>query len=57
MGQQADKIRANQRINAEKRSKACDALERVEANIEANLEKLAGARSSEFADRVSGWIA
>ena len=56
MGEQAEKIRANKRSTSEKRAKACAALERVEENIEANREKLAGARSSEFADRVSGWI-
>jgi hypothetical protein len=57
MSDQAAKIRANSRSNAEKLDKARGALERVEENIEANREKLASARSSEFADRVSGWIA
>ncbi len=51
-----DRIQGNIRANQDRLSKAQGAYSKVEANLEANQAKLDGARSSEFADRVRGWI-
>ena len=56
MGDAADRVRGNIRSNREKLAKAQSALERTQANLEANLARLSGARGSDYAERVSGWI-
>jgi vacuolar-type H+-ATPase subunit H len=52
-----DRTRYNIRANRERLGKALEAYERVQSNLENNIERQSGARSEEFAARVSEWIA
>jgi hypothetical protein len=56
-GEIANRIRGNLRANNERLEKAQGAYEHALSNLEANKERLAAARSPDFAERVAGWIA